>query len=178
MGSVRVKECFCRCDQINQIKSSILVNPRCLHVQLTYPCWMSSFSFATFLSSITVRDKTKRRAPFYNIIPQDQLSPMTGSMQRLITSLVSPTTSSKNIQMHKHLLKRHTVHSNTCAALTYILRLFCGARRSRWDRTALERIFSALWSTLRRKDNKSHNTPVTSDPGGLRMLEKDNRRVT
>lgn len=66
------------CDKVHQIKNSTLVNPRCVHVKasfvlfnenknsvtgsvvlLTYPCWMSSFSFATFLSSITVRDKTQ-----------------------------------------------------------------------------------------------------------------------
>lgn len=135
----------------------------------TYPCWMSSLSFATFLSSITVKDKTQSRRDVYAIVPQEQPSLMTGSMQRLITSLVSQTNSRKT-----HSQKRHSfIHT----AFTYILQLFYGARRNRWDHTVLERISSALWSTLRRKGGTSHTTAVTSNADDVCMLHKDNTTV-
>lgn len=75
-----------RCMDINSswCETSIFEHP-------TYPCWMSSLSFATFLSSITVRDKTQSRGDVYGIVPQERKSLMTGSTQRLITSLASQT---------------------------------------------------------------------------------------
>lgn len=75
-----------------------------------YPCWMSSLSFATFLSSITVEDKTQSRRDVYATVPQEQLSLMTGSMQCLITSLVSQTNSRLN-SCKIYLKKKQKKHS-------------------------------------------------------------------
>lgn len=109
-----------------QIKTCTLDNPRCVHLNLrifvwafltfflltlpTYPCWMSSLSFATFLSSITVKHTTQNSRDVYPVVPQEQPSLMTGSMQRLITSLVSQTNSRRG----KTLAKRG-IHSITRA---------------------------------------------------------------
>lgn len=71
---------------------------------------MSSLSFATFLSSITVKDKTQSKRDVYAIVPQEQLSLMTGSMQRLIISLVSQTNSSLNTR--KIYFKKTFIHSD------------------------------------------------------------------
>lgn len=46
----------------------------CILIQ-TYPCWMSSFSFATFLSSITVKDKTQNQRDVYDIVLQEHPVP-------------------------------------------------------------------------------------------------------
>ncbi len=83
----------------------------------TYPCWMSSFSFATFLSSITVKDKTQSQRAVYDIVPQEQLSPMTVSMQCLITSLVSQTNTRKT-PAHKTALRRHAFKTHVQPSLT------------------------------------------------------------
>lgn len=110
----------------------------------TYPCWINSFSFATFLSSITVKDKTQS---CLDTVSQEQLSPVTGRVRRLITSLMYQST----VAADKHRrTKQLWIHVSK--AFTYTLQLFCGARRSRWGRTVLGRISSALWSTLRRKE--------------------------
>lgn len=112
----------------------------------THPCWISSLSFVTFLSSITVKDNEKTMEMFSHRLPQEQLSLMTANMQRLIASPMSQTTG-------KELQKQLS---------TYILPLFCGARRNRWGRTVLEKTSWALWSTLRRKGGISHTSIINS----------------
>lgn len=111
--------------------------------------------------------KTKHRA-VYDIVPQEQPS---------LRSSRPPHSALNHIPRVPKLTHRTTfkkgMHSNN--VFTYTLRFFCGARRSRWGRTVLERISSALWSTLGRKGGTSHND---SNAGGMCMQRKDNTTVT
>lgn len=58
----------------------------------THPCWISSLSFVTFLSSITVKDNEKTREMFSHRFPQERLSLMTANTQHLIASPMWQTT--------------------------------------------------------------------------------------
>lgn len=134
-----------------------------MHIH-THPCWISSLSFVTFLSSITVKDNEKTREMFSHRFPKERLSLMTANTQRLIASLMKQTTGKER---QKQLS-------------TYILPLFCGARRNRWGRTVLEKISWALWNTLREnrgdtsylRDNQQHSPSICNNKERLESFRK------
>lgn len=107
-----------------KIKTCTIDNPRCGHLNLCIfeglflrrSCWLYRLTLAGWVRWALPRSchpllsnkQHKIRRDVYPVVPQEQPSLMTGSMQRLITSLVSQTSSRRG-----KTLAKGAIHSIT-----------------------------------------------------------------